>query len=140
MGPIYTDFRCRGAECTTSIPKIVKNSRKCSAPIEAPVAQTRKCSTQAPRVLGGRNMGKGTRATHRGQYTPISGAEALSAPSLSLRLLKTVENVQLQSRRLSPKLGSVPLRRHGFSGVGIWGRGPGLHIGVNIHRFPAPRC
>ena len=47
-GPIYTDFRHRGAECTHSIPKIVEKGRKCSTPIKAPGAQTRKCSTQVP--------------------------------------------------------------------------------------------
>ena len=34
------------------------------------------------RILGGRGMGKGTRAPNRGQFTPISGAAAQSTPPL----------------------------------------------------------
>ena len=75
------------------------------------------------RIPEGRGTRKGTRVPNRSQFTPISGAEALSAPPLSLRLLKTVENVQLQSRRLSPKLGSVPLRRHRILGGRDMGKG-----------------
>ena len=67
------------------------------------------------RIPGGRGMGKGTRAPNRGQFTPISGAEAQSTPP------QNIENIQLQSRRLAPILGSVPLRRHRIPG----GRGMG---------------
>ena len=34
--------------CIPSIPKIMVQIRKCSAPIEAPGAQSRKCATHAP--------------------------------------------------------------------------------------------
>ena len=81
------------------------------------------------RIPEGRGTRKGTRAPNWGQFTPISGAEALSAPPLSLRLLKTVENVQLQSRRLSHKLGSVPLRRHRILGGRDMGKWTGFTSG-----------
>ena len=48
-------------------------------------AQNRKCSTQRHIIPGGRGIRKRTRAPNRGQFTPISGAEVLSAPPLSLR-------------------------------------------------------
>ena len=65
-GPIYTDFRRRGAECTPSIPKIVEKGRKCSAPIEAPGAQTRKCSTQAPSDSQGLGYKEGDQGSKSG--------------------------------------------------------------------------
>ena len=47
------------------------------------------------------------------------------------------ENVRLQSRRLAPKLEVCHWNATGFSGVGVQGRGPGLKIVGNIHRFLA---
>ena len=41
-------FRRRGVECFPSIPKIMVQIRKCSVPIEAPGAQSRKFATQTP--------------------------------------------------------------------------------------------
>ena len=54
--------------------------RKCSAPIEAPGAQTRKCATQAPPDFRGRYISKVIRAPNRIQFTPNSGTEVLSDP------------------------------------------------------------
>ena len=85
------------------------------------------------RIPWGRGMGKRTSAPNRGQFTPISGAEAQSTPPQYPRYMDNSENVQLQSRRLAPILVNVPLMRHRIPGVGVWERGLGLR--ANLRRF-----
>ena len=107
---------------------------KCSAPIKVACAQTRSVPIKLYGILGGRGVGKGDRAQNCWKFTPISGAEALSAPPL----YPIIEWKWIQSRRLAPKLEVCHWNATGFSGVGVQGRGPGLKIVgkyYNIHRF-----
>ena len=49
----------------------------------SPGAQNRSVPIKPHRILGGRGVGKGARAANRWKFTPISGADALSASPLS---------------------------------------------------------
>ena len=129
---------------------------KCSAPIKVACAQNGSVPIKRHGILGGRGVGKGDRAQICWQFTPIFGAEALSAPPL-YPIFNWKWKCSAPIKALGSQTSSVPLKRHrilGGMGAGkgarsqnrwkltsIYGaeRGPGLQIGANLHRFLAPR-
>ena len=129
---------------------------KCSAPIKVACAQTRSVPIKLYGILGGSGGGKGDRAQNCWKFTPISGADALSAPPLC-PIIEWKWKCSAPIKAPGAQTRSVPLKRHGslrgrgagkgarsqnrwkYTSISGAERGPGLQIGANLHRFLAPR-